>query len=151
MAQKKGGLNFNDESIQDIFNYNNPDYHRARAVSKMETSQQETIKQDVRPQQAQTRSENEAREKQSNIGKKYTKHETPTTNNGLKGENKRTSLIINGDQLEIIDALTSYTNIKKVEVLTQLLQKGIDELNRKQPDLIHNALDTYRAIKKSLF
>lgn len=130
MAEKKRGLNFNDASVQNIFAFNN---------YKQPTQPQQPIKTEPQPT-------TEAKPQQT-----YTSHTQKTTDKGLKDGDTRTTLAIAKRHLQILDALSSYTSISKINILTQLLDKGLDELKKTHPTLTDDALKQFCSINKSLF
>lgn len=137
---KKGGLNFNDESIADIFNYNNPFKQTTKAEPTTEPQTAKAVSKMEAPKQELKRSENEARNKTQN-----------TTTKGLQSGTTRTTLQIATDHLETIEALATFTHNSKIDILTQLLNRAIEELDKAQPQLLKQALKQHREIKKQLF
>lgn len=134
------GLNKNDDSVKNLFTFN--------SVEKQLKEEQQ--KKTEAPQQAPIKDKVIAKDTTTEI-KNYTSHTQKTTDARLKAENTRTSLVITKRHLQILTALSSYTNIKKVDVLTQLLDKGLEELKRTQPTLTDEAIKQYNSINKSLF
>lgn len=123
MADKKrSGLNFNDDSVKDIFNFNN--------IYDKEPQKPQPIKKDFTEPQQPIKAET----KTTSLN---------TTDKGLKSGFTRTTLEIDTNQLNKIKALSFLTQIKKVDILTQLLERGLTELKKEKPELIDEALTKY--------
>lgn len=140
------GLNFNDKSLKNIFEYNNI---LPNAADK-ETKQKAHTEKAEHTAKKQTKRIKTTKGNKAKTTTAAATSETTTTQ-GIKQGTTRRTLQISTEQLETIEALSIFTSASKVSVLTSLIKWGTERLEKEHPTLTKEALKTYRSIKKEIF